>query len=204
MEWEVTVSSVEKGRQNEMVYNVKARGFDILAVSLSPPNDKGNAILMLNGSMWFHKPGLSKAVPITQRQKLLGNAAYGDIAATNYANEYKALLLGEETEGDEVCYVYDLKAIEKKATYDGIKYWVSQQRLVGIKAEYFTVSGKPFKTATMEYENNIQTEGKARPFISKMHIRDVLLTTDHTILTFNKANMREIPDHIFNLNLLVK
>lgn len=204
MEWEVQVSSIEKDRRSEAVYDVKARGFDVLAVVVSPRKDKGAKILIHNGGMWFHKPGLSRAVPISQRQKLMGTASYGDVAATNYADDYEASLVGEETEGGEACYVYDLKAKLKMVTYDEIKYWVSKERLVGVKAEYFTVSGKKFKTATMEYENSIQTDGKKRPFISKIKIQEDILAGDSTTLTFTKPNLKEIPDSVFDLNSLVK
>ena len=85
--WEAALESVEHTRVETMTFEVRARGFDILAETLAPPKSKGNKILMLLGNMWFYKPGLSKPVPISRRQRLLGNAVYGDIAATNYAGE---------------------------------------------------------------------------------------------------------------------
>ena len=44
---------------------------------------------------------------------------------------------------------------DKKTTYDRIKYWISKDRVVGVKAEYFTVSGKQFKSAAMAYTNTV-------------------------------------------------
>ena len=109
---------------------------------------------MLDRNMWFAKPGLSKAVPISPRQKLLGGAANGDIASTNYAGDYKIVQTSEDTFNNEPCYLLDLSAVDKKATYDRIKYWISKERLVGVKAEFYTVSGKLFKTATFEYKHS--------------------------------------------------
>jgi hypothetical protein len=204
VEWDVSVLSKERDRTSEMTFFVQARGFDVLATTLSPPKDKGNKILLLNGNMWFHKPGLSKPVPISQRQKLLGIASYGDIASTNYANDYEATLNQNEIVDNELCYVYDLKSKTNKTTYDRIRYWVSQERLVGVKGEYFTLSGKMIKTATMEHQNNVQIDGKTRLFISKLVIQDVLMTANQTTLVFGKTSIKEIPDHVYNLNLLVK
>lgn len=202
--WEVSVASKENNRSNSIVYQVQARGFDIMATTLLPAKYKDDKVLMLNGNMWFHKPGLNKPFPISQRQKLTGNAAYGDIAATNYANDYYANLLGEEMIEGELCYVYDLKAKKRDCTYDQIKYWISKERSVGVKADYYTLSGKKFKSALMKYNNNVEFNGLDQAFISKITIFDEMMSNNITTLTFDKPVMQSIPDHVFNLNLMLK
>jgi hypothetical protein len=202
--WEVALESLENTRTETMTFDVKARGFDIWGENLAPPKSKGNKILMLHGNMWFYKLGLSKAVPISQRQRLVGNAVYGDIAATNYANDYEATALEDDTVNGELCYVFDLLAKEKKTTYDRIKYWISKARVVGVKAEYLTVSGKQFKSATMAYANTVKVNGEARLFISKIVIHDELMTNNVTTLTFNRPELQPLPNYTFDLNLLVK
>ena len=202
--WEVVLESIENTRTETMTFDVKARGFDIRGENLAPPKSKGNKILMLYSNMWFYKPGLSKAVPISQRQRLLGNAVYGDIAATNYANDYEATALADDTVNGELCYVFDLLAKDKKTTYDRIKYWISKARVVGVKAEYLTVSGKQFKSATMTFANTVQINGEARPFISQLVIHDELMTNNVTTLTFNHPSLQPLPSYTFDLNLMVK
>ncbi len=204
VEWEVALISREREKMTEMSFFVQARGFDFLATSLFPPKDKGNKILFVNGNMWFHKPGLSKPVPISQRQKLVGMASYGDVAATNYANDYEAVHRGDENVNGELCSVYDLKALTGKVTYDRIVYWVSRERSVGVRAEYYTVSDKLIKTASMTYDNSVEVNGVARPFISSIEIHDVLMSSDVTTLKFSKNQLREIPNHVFDLNLLAR
>lgn len=200
--WDVRLESHEEDDHDSMSFRVKARGFDSVSENTAPPKDKGKTILMVNRNMWFHKPDLSKPVPIPRRQKLLGNAAYGDIASTDYAHEYNATIMGEEEIDGEACYVFDLVSKDKKTTYDRIKYWVSKERLVGIKAEYFTVSGKLFKSARMDYANTIKIGADTRPFISQIIFYDELLGTNITYLIFKNPTFRNIPDYVFNLNLL--
>jgi hypothetical protein len=202
--WEVSLESVENSRTETMTFDVNARGFDILAQTLAPPKSKGQKILMLRGNMWFYKPGLSKAVPISRRQRLLGNAVYGDIAATNYAEEYEATMLADDKVNGEVCSVFDLKSKDKKTTYDRIKYWISKDRLVGVKAEYFTVSGKQFKSSTMEYAHTVEINGQARPFISRIVIYDELMSNDITTLSLRRPHLQPLPNYVFDLNLLIK
>jgi len=157
--WEVVLESVAKTRTETMTFDVKARGFDILAETLAPPKSRGNKILMMRGNMWFYKPGLSKPVPISRRQRLLGNAVYGDIAATNYAHDYEATTLADDDVNGEVCHVFDLKSKDKQTTYDRSKYWIAKDRLVGVKAQYFAVSGMQFKSSIMEYAHTMAING---------------------------------------------
>jgi len=204
MEWEIDIASIEGGRQQERALKVTARTFNSLAEFLAPANVRGQKILMLDRNMWFVKPGLSKAVPISPRQKLIGGAANGDIASTNYAGDYKAVHAADDTFNGEQCYIFDLEAVDKKATYDRIKYWVSKERLAGVKAEFYTVSGKLFKTATFEYEHTVEIGGSPRPFISKMIITNAVIKEDVTTMRYGKVVFRRVPDSMFNLNLLVK
>jgi hypothetical protein len=203
--WEVTIESVENQRVTDsLVYDIKARGFNVAGISLAPPKYRGNKILLLNASMWFHKPGLSKPVPVSQRQKLMGDASYGDIASTNYADNYEATPLEDDYVDEENCFVFDLKAKTDKTTYDRIRYWISKRRLVGVKAEYFTVSGKKFKSAIMDYENMVNFGGKSRLFLSRMTLQGELLNGAVTYLSLRNPRLEPLADYIFDLNLFMR
>lgn len=203
--WNVTVETMDNDRVTDtLVYDIKARGYNIAGISQAPAKYKGNKLLMLNTSMWFYKQGLSKPVPVSQRQKLMGDASYGDIAATNYAENYEASELAEEMVGDEECRVFDLKARSDKLTYDRVKYWISKKRLVGVKAEYYTVSGKKFKSATMDYDNTVQLEGRARPFLSRIVMQGELMNGAVTYLNLRQPRVEPLPDYVFDLNLFMR
>jgi len=204
MEWEIDISSIEGGRQQERVIKVTARTFNCLAEFLEPSNVRGEKMLMLDRNMWFTKPGLSKPVPISPRQKLLGGAANGDIASTNYAGDYKVVHEASDVLNGEACYLFDLEAIDKKATYDRIKYWISKERIIGLKAEFYTVSGKLFKSATFEYENHTNVGGDVRPLVSRMIITSAVIKEDITTMRYRKIVFRPVPDSTFNLNLLAR
>jgi len=204
VEWEIEIKSIEGGREQNRIIRVSARSFNSLAEFLAPPNVKGQKMLMIDRNMWFAKPSLSKAVPISPRQKLIGGAANGDIASTNYAGDYRIVHTADDTINGEACHLFDLNAVDKKVTYDRIKYWISKERLVGVKAEFYTVSGKMFKTATFAYENSITVEGVPRPFISKMIITSAVMKEDVTTMIFRKVSFKNIPDSMFNLNLLLR
>jgi hypothetical protein len=202
--WTAEIDSLEDGRASQRTMQIKNRGINTLAESIAPAKVKGHKILMLDRNMWFVKPGLRKPVPISPRQKLMGGAANGDIASTNYAEDYTAELAGEETVDGEACWLFDLRAADSKVTYDRIHYWISKERQLGLKAEFFTVSGKLLKTARFKYDNRIQLEGREEPFMSEMAIADAVQKANVTVMRYGDITIQAIPDAVFNLNLLVR
>ena len=203
--WDIAITTNEDGKDTSRGLNVKVKGDDTLARYTSPPNMNGRMVLMKDRNMWFIRSGLKKPVSISPRQKLMGDAANGDIASTNYADDYAGVLAGEAPVRGEDCYVLDLKAASKNVTYDRIKYWVSKERLVGVKAEFYTLSGKLFKTAEFRYDNRVTlTDGTEIPFVSVLDIRDAIQQDRTTTLTYSNITVRPIPDSTFNLNLLVR
>lgn len=201
VKWLVNIASIENNNSQSRSLNVLARGYDFLGIMIDPPKTKNQKIIMIDHNMWYTKPGLKKPVPVSSRQKLIGGAAYGDIAATNYADDYAPNPMPDETINGEICYVFDLKAVSKKSTYDQIKYWVSKERMVGVKSEFYSVSGKLFKTAVFEYDNQIIIENKPIPFISRMTITDALVESNITTLIFNENQLVRIPDSTFDMNV---
>ncbi len=202
IEWIIKLDSLENGRQQSRTLKVKSRDRNSLAEFLKPARVRGRKLLMLDRNMWFVKPGLKKPVPISPRQKLSGGAANGDIASTNYAGDYRAESVTDDTVNNEECYLFDLMSENKKVTYDRIRYWISKKRNVGVKAEFYTVSGKLLKTAIFEYGNTLEINGETRPFVSKMVITDGVVPENVTTMIYDQVTVMEIPDSTFNLNLL--
>jgi outer membrane lipoprotein-sorting protein len=204
VKWRIELTSREKDRVQTQSLRIEAKNFNCLATTLSPPKLKGRKILMLDRNMWFIKPGLRKPVPISSRQKLMGGASNGDLASTNYAGDYVVQNTAKETINGELCWVFDLKAKTKKVTYDRIRYWVSKTRMVGVKAQFFTVSGKLLKTAFFEYKNRVNIKERKQAFISRMLIKDQLLKKNTTTMDYSRVEIGDVPASTFNLNLLVR
>jgi hypothetical protein len=203
--WNISITTNEEGKAETRGLLVKVKGDNTLARYTSPPAYNDRMVLMVDRNMWFIRSGLKKPVSISPRQKLMGDAANGDIASTNYASDYAGVLTGEEQVRGEACHVLDLKAAGKNVTYDRIRYWVSKERLVGVKAEFFTLSGKLFKTAEFRYDNRVRTrEGGEIPFVSKLVIHDAIQQDRVTTLTYSNIKVEQIPDSTFNLNVLVR
>lgn len=202
--WTIEVESSEDGVTTKHGYLVKARGDDALSETQAPPRAKGEKMLFNDRTLWFIKPGLKKPVSISARQKLSGQAANGDIASTNYARDYDAALAGEDVVGGEPCYRLELKAKAPSVTYDRIRYWIAKEKRRAVKAEFLTVSGEVFKTATFEYGNVVAVEGKPVDFIKVMTIKDAMGSGAVSILRFGPPKAEAHAPSMFNVNNVVR
>jgi hypothetical protein len=170
---------------------VKAIQTASLAEILEPANSKGGKMLQIDRNMWMSKPNLKKPIAISPRMRLTGQAAIGDIAATNYTQDYTARLVREEACDEEMCHVLELTANSKRSTYDRVTYWISKSRSLAVKAEFLTSSGKLLKSARFEYDNTITIRGKKIPFMSRMIITDAM-SDARTTLTYSNISVQEI------------
>lgn len=198
--WEI--QSVNSGTgaedQADQRLRVKASSTASVAEVLDPPSSKGSKMLQVERNMWLSKPGLKKPVAISPRQRLTGQAAIGDIAATNYARDYTAKYLREDVVDGESCYVLDLTAMSRQATYDRVTYWVSIKRHVAVKADFLSLSGKRLKSAAFEYGNQLTVKGASIPFVSRMLISDAL-TDAKTTLQYSRVAVRAVPNSEFDV-----
>lgn len=199
----VVVTKDGEGRA-EVTYSIRVRGDDAVAEAIAPTRQKGEKILFNDRTLWFSKPGLRKPVSVSPRQKLMGDAANGDIASTRYARDYEGMLVGEESVNGIPAWKLELKAKAKNVTYDRIRYWISKKDRLGVRAEFLTLSGDAFKTADFKYGNTISVGGTTVPFVSEMVIRDALNKEKETVIRYQKPREESHPESLFNINNLVR
>lgn len=203
IEWQLKITSHDPfidGDVREL--KVIASEDNSLAATTFPPRAAGGRLLQVGRNMWYARADLSKPVSISSRQKMVGPAANGDIASTNYYKDYDATLVREEKVNSEDAYVLDLVGKNKWVTYDRIVYWVSKTRLVPLKADFYSVSGKLFKSAVFECNNEILYNGRRYPFISKMFIQDAINKDTRSLLEFKNVELRSVAPDEFSVAAL--
>jgi hypothetical protein len=202
--WNVRIETVQDGNSSGNEYEVRVKDVDVLAKCTAPPRQKDEVFLFNDRNLWVYRPGLRKPISVSPRQRLSGQAANGDIATTNYARDYEGKVVGEETVNGQSTYKLELKAKSKDVTYDGITYWISKDKNLGVQAEFLTLEGKPFKRALFEYKNTISAAGTKTPFVSQMKIIDVTFPKNVTTLTYSKPSATKLEASDFNVNNLAR
>jgi outer membrane lipoprotein-sorting protein len=202
--WGADIETNEGGGKNQVTYEIRARGNDAIAKVLAPARQKGEVMLFNDRTLWFVKPGLKKPVSISPRQRLMGQAANGDIASTQYVRDYEGTIQGEEVVNGIATWRLDLQARAKNVTYDKIRYWINKEKRLGVKAEFLTVGGEVFKIAEFKYQNSISIAEKKFPFVSEMVIRDANDKNNVTRIQYKEPKETENQPSLFNVNNLLR
>jgi hypothetical protein len=197
VDYEVSVGlmDVKKGKKEIRTYQTQVKGRDKALVRfLTPVSDQGTKVLMVVDEMWVYLPSAAKPVRVSPRQKLTGNAAYGDVARLNFTGNYKASFKRTDKMKGSSAHVLDLVAIEgKPVTYDRIEYWVDAKTSKPLKALYGTASGKVLREGYFEKFANVL--GVNRPTVFRLV--DHMEPQHETYLLFKNTKKVSLPDIAF-------
>jgi Outer membrane lipoprotein-sorting protein len=180
---------VDKERRYQV--NVKPGGKSL--VLFRSPGEAGQKVLMIGDDFWLLMPGSARPIRITPLQKLLGDAATGDIASMSWSGDYSGSVV-RETELDGVtCLELELAARRKSLSYQRIVLYVAKGDYRPVHADLFATSNRKLKQATFEVG---QRDG--RPGVSRMTLRDEVQAGRRTVVTMLSAKPRQFGDELFN------
>jgi outer membrane lipoprotein-sorting protein len=188
--YHMNVRIKSSGEPEDSLFTVALKGNDKTLVKVQAPKKLlGRNMLMLDENMWVYVPNLKRSVRVSLSQKLIGEAANGDISRMRWAGDYDAEIV-KETKKD-----YELFLTQKKKglTYAKIRTWVGKNDYRPIRAEFLTMSGKVLKTA--EYKTFKEIAGKMRP--SLILISDALKKDSFSEIHIEKMEVRNLPDSMF-------
>jgi outer membrane lipoprotein-sorting protein len=162
---------------------------------VAPARDVNKLMLKNGNDLWFYDPSSQASVRISPRQRLLGQAANGDVVTVNFAKDYSAQLAGEEDvqDGEQAvrhCHKLALTAVSGDVTYDRIEIWLDSSSNRPVKARFYADSGQLLKTAYYRrYQRELDVE---RP--TETVIIDGLDRQWVTIMRYSDYAWRDVPD----------
>jgi len=179
------------------------RQFRNLVQYVEPTRDAGKRVLLDGTSLWFFDPVPNTSIRISPQQRLIGQAAVGDVLTVNLVVDYDAALLGAEkivdaTRMERQCWHLDLKAANDRAVYNHIEYWVEQGTFNPVKGKLYSDSGRLLKI--IYFRNFIQRLGAARP--AEEIIIDAVDTSLVTTATSSEDAFQDVPDVWFQRDYL--
>jgi hypothetical protein len=183
--------------------NRKTGEYANLVRYVDPPRDRGKMVLMNGSTMWFYDSASKASVRISPQQRLMGQAANGDVVTTNFSRDYKAVIAGEETVKDPEklvrnCWKLNLTAADAAAVYSRIEYWVEKGTFRPVKGKFYSDSGRLLKIAY--YHKFQEMLGGLRP--SETVIIDAVNTNLVTTMSYGNMTATEIPDAWFQREYL--
>jgi outer membrane lipoprotein-sorting protein len=198
----VTLIEYRNGRQTDQsaltVYSKSdpnSGQFNSLIRWVSPLRDAGKLMLKNGNELWFYDPANKASVRISPQQRLLGQAANGDVVTINLAKDYRARLAAEEDIQDgerklRHCYKLALAAAAPDVTYHHVEMWIDRADNRPVKARFYSESDRLLKTA---YYRHFEPQlGADRP--TETVIIDGLDPQWVTVMRYADYGWREVPD----------
>jgi outer membrane lipoprotein-sorting protein len=196
----------ESGQMTLEVYaKAEANGgqYRSLVRFAAPARDANKLMLKSGNDLWFYDPSSKASIRMSPQQRLLGQAANGDVVTVNLSKDYIAELVGEEEtmDGDRIArksYKLRLSANNQDVTYHRVEYWVDVSTHRPIKGRFYAESGKLLKTA---YYRRYQPQlGLERP--TETVIIDGLDSSWVTVMRYSEWRFRDVPDAWFQRDYL--
>lgn len=162
---------------------------------VAPARDANKLMLKNGNDLWFFDPSSKASIRLSPQQRLLGQAANGDVVTVNLSKDYKAQIAAEESvlDGDRQdrrCYKLALTAVSADVTYHHIEMWLDAGSSRPVKARFYTESGQLLKTA---YYRRYQAQlGVERP--TETVIIDGLDPNWVTVMRFAGYAWRDVPE----------
>jgi len=162
---------------------------------VAPPRDADKLMLKSGNDLWFYDPSSKASIRLSPQQRLLGQAANGDVVTVNLAKDYQAKLAAEEEIQDgerqtRRCHKLALAAVAPDVTYHHIEMWIDTGTSRPVKARFYSESGQLLKTAYYRrYEREL---GAERP--TETVIIDGLDSQWVTVMRFTDYAWRDVPE----------
>jgi outer membrane lipoprotein-sorting protein len=200
------VGGQERNHDSLVVFSKEdpaTRQFRNLVQYVEPARDAGKRVLLDGHSLWFYDPDSKVSVRISAQQRLIGQAAIGDILTVNLAADYAATVLGTDTIEDATrqprqCWHLELKAGNDQATYNRVEYWVEHGSFYPIKGKFYSDSGRLLKI--VYFRNFAARLGALRP--TEAIIIDAIDSSLATTASLGDYASQEIPEAWFQRDFL--
>ena len=161
-----------------------------LIKTIKPAKDHGRNMLMLGEEMWAYLPNLKRAVRVGLNQKLVGQAANGDISRMRWFGDYDAQV---EAETDKEWRLL-LTANKKGLTYESVRAWIEKKTFHPQRAEYLSLTGKVLKRA--KWGDWRPLCGMVRP--GELLIQDAVRPDDQSTIKVVAMEVRDFDSSIFS------
>jgi len=192
------VNGKARDRDGLVVYvkqDEQSRQFNNLVRYAEPPRDAGKMVLFKGKDLWFYDPNSKASIRISPQQRLLGQAAEGDVLSVNLARDYTAKLVGEETLQDadhniRDCWHLDMTAATPDAVYNHVEFWAERGTNHPIKGKFYSDSGRLLKIAY--YHKYEEQAGGLRP--AQVILIDAVNANLATTIDYTEYRFQDIPE----------
>ena len=118
----------------------------VVWVATAPSSQKNFALLRDQDSFFERFAATKKVVKTSATANARGGETSNlDLTCFNTNLDYAVAYLGSEDRGGKACYVFELKAKNRKLAYSLVRLWVDPATRMPVRKAFYAVSGKMLK-----------------------------------------------------------
>ncbi len=187
----------------ERHYTVYVRPGRRSLVLFRSAGESGQKVLMLDNDYWIFMPDTRRPIRITPLQKLLGEAATGDVATLTWSEDYSGRPLARNVSDGPCsearpCVLLELHSARAGTTYERIELWLDEDG-VPVHARLYLASGKLAKEASYTLG---EVEGRRR--ITAMRLFDHINHHRRTEIDYLGITPVSVSERFFNPAFLAR
>ncbi len=148
--------SGQGGRREALRGFAKGDGQDLCGIH--EPAREGPTPADAGDDMWIYLPDTSRPVRITPLERLSAMHRTATWRAPTTRSITRPLSARTEKVSNTECFVLELTAKRKGATYQRILYWMRVEDARPVRAEFYLTSGKHIKSATFDEVCQLRVE----------------------------------------------
>lgn len=197
--FQVEINDIKGSTSQKTRYKVFSKGSTMSRVeTIFPERQAGRKLLMKGDDLWLFTPDVKRPTRVSMQQRLTGEVSNGDIARTNFADDYNGELKGEEKiDGKDFLHLI-LKKKRDEVTYSAIDLWINKKDHMPFKAVFKTDGGKDLKVAFYKEPKKMLD----RILITQIEIQNSLNKEQRSVLTFSGYKKEKLDESIFNKETL--
>ncbi len=191
----VEVSDFKGRNVQKTKYKVYSKGSQMSRIeTIFPERQAGRKLLMKDDDLWFYTPDIKRPTRVSMQQKLTGEVANGDLARTNFGDDYHVEVKGQEDIDGIKAIHLSLKKKRDEVTYSFVEYWVSQKNYAPLKAVFKSDGGKDLKIATFKNPKSFF----GHTLLTRMEIVNALNKSQKSVLIFMNYKKEKLSESFFN------
>ncbi|MFP4550710.1 MAG: outer membrane lipoprotein-sorting protein [Spirochaetales bacterium] len=161
---------------------------------LEPQANRGQGYLQVEDGLWFYDPE-SRSFSFTDASESFQgtDARVSDFGSASLSEDYEIVGAEQGRLGDFDVYVLDLEATNSEVTYPSRRVWVTQEQLLTLKSEDYSVTDRLLRTSYFPNYTRIAGAYMA----TRVILEDELVEGRKTTITFEDISAADLPDNVF-------
>jgi len=185
----------EKGLEKNQVRMFRRDSRDeFLILFESPSTKRGQGYLRNGDSLFFYDAKSRKFTHQSMKESFEGSdARNSDFNRSTLSKDYKVATWEGGEYGRQKVWILNLEALNNEVTYPFLKMWVTQESLLILKTEDYSLNKRHMRTSV--YPSWSKVGDSYTP--NKMIFTDELIPGKETQISLSKISTAALPDEVF-------